>query len=68
LGFWGFVYGLSLSGLPTLAYYLSLQKSKGMLIVKYELLKVAFALSVGVTSYIGSAAFLALFPGFRIKL
>jgi lipopolysaccharide exporter len=68
LGFLGFVYGLSLSGLPPLFYYLWLQKSKGMLIVKYELYKVAFALGVGVTSYTGSALFLALFPGFRIKL
>ena len=68
LGFLGFVYGLSLSGLPPLLYYLSLQKSKGMLVVKYELYKVAFALGVAVTCYVGSALFLALFPGFRIKL
>ena len=68
LGFLGFVYGLSLSGLPPLFYYLWLQKSKGMLIVKYELYKMAFALGVGVTSYMGSALFLSLFPGFRIKL
>jgi len=65
-GFLGFIYGLSFSGLPPLAYYLWLQKSKGMLIVKYELYKVAFALGIGVTSYMGSAMFLALFPGFRI--
>jgi O-antigen/teichoic acid export membrane protein len=68
LGFLGFVYGLSLSGLPPLVYYLWLQKSKGMLIAKYEFYKVAFALGVGITSYMGSALFLALFPGFRIKL
>jgi lipopolysaccharide exporter len=68
LGFMGFVYGLSLSGLPPLAYYWWLQKSKGMLIVKYELYKVAFAIGVGVTSYLGSSLFLELFPGFRIKL
>jgi lipopolysaccharide exporter len=68
LGFLGFVYGLSLSGLPPLFYYLWLQKSKGMLIVKYELYKAAFAVGVGVTSYMGSALFLALFPGLRIKL
>ena len=67
-GFLGFVYGLSLSGLPPLAYYLWLQKSKGMLIVRYELYKVAFAVGVGVTFYMGSALFLAVFPGFRIKL
>ena len=68
LGFLGFIYGLSLSGLPPLFYYLWLQKSKGMLIVKYELYKMGFALGVGVTSYMGSALFLALFPGLRIKL
>ena len=68
LGFLGFVYGLSLSGLPPLFYYLWLQKSKGMLIVKYELYKMGFALGVGVTSYMGSALFLTLFPGLRIKL
>jgi O-antigen/teichoic acid export membrane protein len=67
-GFSGFVYGLALSALPPLAYYLWLQNSKGLLIVKYELYKLAFALGVGATSYAGSAAFLALFPGFRIKL
>jgi len=68
LGFLGFIYGISLSGLPPLIYYLWLQKSKGMLIAKYEFYKVAFALSVGITSYLGSALFLSLFPGFRIKL
>jgi lipopolysaccharide exporter len=67
LGFLGFIYGLSLSGLPPLAYYWWLQKSKGMFIAKYELYKVAFVLAVGFTSYIGSALFLALFPGFRIR-
>jgi O-antigen/teichoic acid export membrane protein len=67
LGFLGFIYGLSLSGLPPLFYYLWLQKSKGLLIAKYELYKVAFALGVGIASYIGSAMFLAMFPGFRIK-
>jgi lipopolysaccharide exporter len=67
-GFLGFIYGLSLSGLPPLIYYLWLQKSKGMLIAKYEFYKVAFALGVGITSYMFCALFLALFPGFRIKL
>jgi O-antigen/teichoic acid export membrane protein len=68
LGFPGFIYGLSLSGLPPLVYYLWLQNSKRMLIVRYEIYKVVFALGVGFVSYIGSALFLALFPGFRIKL
>jgi len=67
-GFLGFVYGLSLSGLPPLAYYLWLQNAKGMLIVKYELYKVAFAFAVGVAAYVASTAFGVLFPAFRIKL
>jgi lipopolysaccharide exporter len=67
-GFVGFIYGLSLSGLPPLVYYLWLQRAKGMLIVKYELYKVAFAVSVGLASYLVSSLFLALFPGLRIKL
>ncbi len=67
LGFLGFIYGLSLSGLPPMVYYLWLQNSKGLLIAKYELYKVAFAVGVGIASYVGSAVFLALFPGFRIK-
>lgn len=67
-GFLGFVYGISLSGLPPLVYYLWLQKSKGMLIAKYEFYKVAFALGVGIASYMCCALFLTLFPGFRLKL
>ena len=67
-GFLGFVYGLSLSGVPPLIYYLWLQKSKGMLIAKYEIYKVAFSLGIGITSYLICALFLALFPGLRIKL
>jgi O-antigen/teichoic acid export membrane protein len=67
LGFMGFIYGLSLTGLAPLAYYLWLQKSKGMLIVRYELYKVAFALGVGIASYLACALFLSLFPGFRIR-
>jgi O-antigen/teichoic acid export membrane protein len=67
-GFLGFVYGLSLSGLPPLAYYLWLQKSKGLLIARYELYKVTFAVGVGIISYISSSLFLAFFPGFRFRI
>ncbi len=67
-GFLGFVYGLAFSGLPPLAYYLWLQNAKGMLIIQYELYKVAFAFTVGITTYVGSALFMSLFPGLRIKL
>lgn len=68
LGFMGFVYGLSLSGLPVLLYYLWLQHSKGMLIFRYEFYKLAYTLVVGVTCYVAGSLFLALFPNFRIKL
>lgn len=68
LGFSGFIYGLMLSGLPPLSYYLWLQNSKGMLIIKYELYKVAFALTIGISTYIATAVFMSLFPGLRIKL
>lgn len=67
-GFLGFIYGLSLSGLPPLVYYLWLQNSKGLLIMKYELYKLAFVIGVGAASYTSSALFLAIFPGFRLKL
>jgi O-antigen/teichoic acid export membrane protein len=67
-GFLGFIYGLSLSGLPPLGYYLWLQHKKGMLIIKYELYKVAFVMVIGAASYVASDVFLSLFPGFRIKL
>jgi lipopolysaccharide exporter len=66
-GFLGFIYGLALSGGPVLAYYLWLQNSKGMLIVRYELYKVAYSIAVFAAAYLGSTLFLSLFPGFRIK-
>jgi O-antigen/teichoic acid export membrane protein len=66
-GFLGFVYGLALSGLPPLLYYWWLQKSKGLLTVKYELYKVGFALTVGIATYLCCALFLTLFPGFRLR-
>ncbi len=68
MGFLGFIYGLSLSGLPPLLYYFWLQNSKGMLIVRYELYKVAFVLFVSAATYLFSEMLLSLFPWFRIKL
>jgi lipopolysaccharide exporter len=67
-GFLGFIYGLSLSGVPPLIYYLWLQNSKGMLILKYELYKLTFVVAVGAGSYLVGTIFLALLPGFRLKL
>jgi lipopolysaccharide exporter len=63
-GFLGFIYGVALSGLPPLIYYLWLQKAKGMLIVRYEFYKVwfiavvagfAFLVSNLLTSILGTA-------------
>jgi O-antigen/teichoic acid export membrane protein len=68
LGFMGFIYGLSLSGLPVLFYYFWLQHSKGMLIVRYEFYKIAYSLAVGITCYVAGSLFLTLFPNFRVKL
>jgi lipopolysaccharide exporter len=59
-GFVGFVYGAALSGLPPFVYYLSLQKKKGMLIVKYEIYKVAFAAIIALSAYLTSRLLLAM--------
>ena len=67
-GFLGFIYGISLSGLPPLLYYWWLQRSEGMLVGRYELYKVGFALLIGISTYLGSLLFMTLFPGFRIRL
>lgn len=67
-GFLGFVYGIGLSGLPPLAYYLWLQNRKGMLIVKYEIYKVAFLCGVGACAYLGSRLVMLVSPGLRIKV
>jgi len=66
-GFMGFVYGAALSGLPPLIYYLWLQRRKGMLIVRYELYKVAFVLSIALAAYLASALITTLWPAFRIR-
>lgn len=65
-GFIGFTYGVALSGLPGLLYYLCLQYRKDLLIMKFEVYKVAFAGGVGACAYGAAAILLALFPGVRI--
>lgn len=67
-GFIGFTYGIALSGLPGLAYYLWLQYRKELLILKFELYKIAFAGGVGVCAYAVATAILAFWPGVRIHL
>jgi lipopolysaccharide exporter len=67
-GFAGFVYGISLSGLPPLVYYLWLQARKGLVIAKYEFYKLAFLCGLAACAYAGDRLMLILAPGLRIKL
>ena len=64
-GFLGFTYGTALGGLPPLLYYLSLQRKKGMLIMKYEAYKIMFIIGVALTSYLVSAVLLSLWRNSR---
>jgi hypothetical protein len=64
-GFLGFVYGAALSGLPPFIYYLWFQRRKGMLIYRYEIYKIAFALGVAMLSYLAAAPLLALWSAVR---
>lgn len=61
-GFMGFVYGTALSGLAPLIYFLWLLKQKGLLIVKYEVYRLALFLVAAATSYLVSNSLLALLP------
>jgi len=61
-GFMGFVYGVALSGLPTLLYYLWVQHRKGFLVAKYELYKVIFLLVTAGLAYLVSTLLLNLLP------
>jgi len=67
-GFMGFVYGVALSGLPPLIYYLWLQSQKRILIVKYELYKAAFLCGVALIAYMGSSLILIIWPISRIRI
>lgn len=66
-GFTGFVYGMSLSGLPTLAYYLWLQRRKGFLVLRYELYKLGFLCSLSASAYAASRALMSLMPALRVR-
>jgi hypothetical protein len=57
-----------LSPLPSLLYYSWLQHKRGMLIGKYELLKLAFIACVALGAYATSSLVLALWPGIRISM
>lgn len=61
-GFLGFAYGAALSGLPPLVYYWRLQKKKGLLIVRFELYKIAFLMAIASVAYLTAHLILALWP------
>jgi O-antigen/teichoic acid export membrane protein len=67
-GFMGFVYGVALSGLPPLLYYLWLQNRKRILIFRYEAYKVAFVCGVALTTYVGSSLILSVWSIARIRI
>ncbi len=53
-GFVGFIYGIALSALPPLLYYLWLQNARSMLITRYELYKIGFIAVVATSSFVAS--------------
>jgi lipopolysaccharide exporter len=61
-GFVGFVYGIVLSSLAPLLYYLWLQRRKGFLTIRYELYKVAFLLLTWGLASLASNLLLDLLP------
>lgn len=66
-GFPGFMYGAALAGVPPLAYYFWLQHKKGMLIVKYELLKAGFALGIAASAYMAASLLLSTWPNLHLR-
>jgi O-antigen/teichoic acid export membrane protein len=64
-GFLGFTYGVALSALTPLIYYWRLQRKRGMMIAKYELLKISFASCVAIAAYAVSGLLLAFLPMIR---
>jgi lipopolysaccharide exporter len=67
-GFMGFAYGAALSPLPSLLYYSWLQHKMGMLVARYELLKLVFIACVALAAYAVSSLILAHWPGIRISI
>jgi lipopolysaccharide exporter len=65
-GFMGFTYGVALTGLPTLGYYLWLQNKKEYLMPRYELYKVVFVCVVAAAAYVTSSMLVSLWhPSLR---
>ena len=61
-GFLGFAYGAALSGLPPLVYYLWMQNRKGLLIVKFELYKLAFVVTIAILAYLARIIIMTIWP------
>lgn len=61
-GFMGFTYGFALSGLPPWLYCLWLQNRERMLVVRYELYKLAFVGVIALGACLGSKLLLMLWP------
>jgi O-antigen/teichoic acid export membrane protein len=67
-GFLGFIYGIALSGLPPLLYYLALQRRMNFLIPRYETYKIAFVSGVTILAYAASTFILTTWHVAKIKL
>lgn len=67
-GFMGFVYGAALSGVPPLLYYLWLQWKKGLLMMRFELYKVALMVATATTTYLVSELLLKALPVIRARM
>ncbi|MFL6660931.1 MAG: hypothetical protein ACJ8G7_02060, partial [Rhizobacter sp.] len=64
-GFTGFLYMAMLETLPGLAFFLWLQHRRGLMIPKYEALKVAFMGAVFMASLAASSQLIAIVPPIR---
>jgi O-antigen/teichoic acid export membrane protein len=66
-GFMGFTYGVALAGLPTLVYYLWLQKKKEYLMPRYELYKIVFVCAVATAAYLTSTMLASLWHPSQLR-
>jgi lipopolysaccharide exporter len=66
-GFIGFTYGIALSSLPALVYYVWLQRRKGFLVVRYEIYKLAFVCGIACCAYLVSSLILSFWHGAPLR-
>jgi len=67
-GFMGFTYGMALSWLPPLVYYLWLQNRKGLLMPRYEVFRVMYVCAVAAAAHFLSSGLLAALAVTHIRL